>query len=443
MARLTALVAVLFYHSLVSATATFSPNCTLPQESTSYVASPNTRGTLDILWSGLFTIFICIWTVQHLNVPEQRDGRDPGWQGNVKWALKAFWTKFKWMLLTLILPEMPLAKALDDLLAAREALTRGRNLKEKRRGPLSAQEISKYWTLTHAYYANMGGFAFRTSALRPDGKDYQLQYITANDVLKLRAQGHIAKLPSISEHEIQDKSKGDFIVKATAVIQVSWLVIQVIVRAKRNLPISQLEITACAFAACTFLTYGILWSKPQAVTSCTMIELESTDVEAEATLGDCWEDTHSMITMFWLWIERPHMSGSRRRDRPVRNDLTFSDDRWYYGGLTIGCIFLGALHCGAWNLPFPTRPELLLWRYISITSCAILPVSIGLIWVIDALFSGWSYRYSWLYSYVHLGMIILYIGCRLYLLFESIYSLFYLPPGAYITTWASNIPHIG
>ena len=117
--------------------------------------------------------------------------------------------------------------------------------KELKNSLLSDAEISN-WTLSHAYYSDMGGFCFRTSSLWSHGKDCQLQYITADDLLKLRAKGHIA---TITEHEIKDKSNGDCIVKAMAVIQVSWLVIQVMLRATRNFPISQLEITACAFAA--------------------------------------------------------------------------------------------------------------------------------------------------------------------------------------------------
>ena len=152
------------------------------------------------------------------------------------------------MLVTLILPKILLGKALGDLSAARRSPNSLITLKIDQGHPLSDAEISN-WTLSHAYYSDMGGFCFRTSSLRSDGKDCQLQYITADDLLKLRAKGHIARLPSITEHEIKDKSNGDCIVKAMAVIQVSWLVIQVMLRATRNFPISQLEITACAFAA--------------------------------------------------------------------------------------------------------------------------------------------------------------------------------------------------
>lgn len=51
-------------------------------------------------------------------------------------------------------------------------------------------------------------------------------------------------------------------------------------------------------------------------------------------------------------------------------------------------------------------------------------------------------RYLWFYRYMHFVFIVLYVGCRLYLLFESIYSLFYLPLGAYITTCKYPAPDL-
>lgn len=43
----------------------------------------STQTVFDILWLCLFTIFACTWTMQHLNVPEQREGRNAGWKGNI------------------------------------------------------------------------------------------------------------------------------------------------------------------------------------------------------------------------------------------------------------------------------------------------------------------------------------------------------------------------
>jgi len=43
-----------------------------------------------MLWSSLFTIIARTWTILHLSVPEQQDGRDPGWKADLKWGLKGF-----------------------------------------------------------------------------------------------------------------------------------------------------------------------------------------------------------------------------------------------------------------------------------------------------------------------------------------------------------------
>lgn len=107
---------------VAQAYAVFNPVCSTPtsEEPAHYVGSPNVRGTLDILWSSLFTIFACTWSVQHLNVPEQRDGRDPGWRGDIWWMLKGVLSKSKWMIITVIAPEVVFSLAVDGVLEAKE-----------------------------------------------------------------------------------------------------------------------------------------------------------------------------------------------------------------------------------------------------------------------------------------------------------------------------------
>src|SRR5947207_12765393 len=87
---------------------TFHTNCTAPSTSVNFVLSNETRGTLDILWSCLFTIIACTWTVQHLNVPEQRENRDPGRLGDIKWAMKLTCTSINWWLSIYQAPEVVL-----------------------------------------------------------------------------------------------------------------------------------------------------------------------------------------------------------------------------------------------------------------------------------------------------------------------------------------------
>jgi hypothetical protein len=140
----------------VEAYSEFQTTCTTPPSRTNYVSSPNTRGTLDILWSCSFTIVACTWTIQHLNVPEQPsfDPQDVSWHQALKWKLNGLWRSIKWMFVTIIAPEYILGKAVADLYAAYQ----------------SKKEMQRYaikdgveWGLTQAFFANMGGFVLAQS----------------------------------------------------------------------------------------------------------------------------------------------------------------------------------------------------------------------------------------------------------------------------------------
>jgi hypothetical protein len=77
--------------------------------------------------------------------------------------------------------------------------------------------------------------------------------------------GLISSLPSISEDEINDKSKGDFVVKGIAILQVLWLVIQFATRHILGLPSPPIEVVALSSAICTIIMYLIWLEKPQDV----------------------------------------------------------------------------------------------------------------------------------------------------------------------------------
>lgn len=425
--------------SLVSAS-TFSTNCTLPTQSSTLVTSANIRGTFDILWSGLFIIFICIWTVQHLNVPEQRDGQDQGWRGDLKWAWKGFTTKFKWMILTLILPESLLGKALSEYAIVHHSL---RLMKQHPGGMLRQEEVDN-WTKVHCYYADMGGFVLRTSNLRGDGQSYAIRHLVKEDVFILRERGLLASLPTIRASQINDMSKGDFFAKAAAVAQVSWMVIQVVARGAKGLPITQLEITACAFAATTFITYVLWWEKPQSVYVATELELPTPlhYEDVSKNLSEIWR-----ASGFWLYRifqhdgNKPSLLGP---DEPLGNDSVWLDGR--FGGLGVfaigtvfGSVVLGGIQCAAWYFEFPSDIEMYLWRCASVVTVAVVPLFAGAGFLLEIVILTDSRRLEYVLNVTvrALGLVaaVAYIIARLFLLFETMYSLFHLPKGAFIATW--------
>lgn len=153
MSRATLIIGFLLLNAAVGHGCTkFNPNCTSPDHLVNFVQSPGGRGTLDILWSCLFTIVACTWTILHINVPEQREGQNPGWRGDLKWMFKGFWIKLWWMLWTILAPELVLSVAVGNLSRARDELLALKTYVEQDGVP---------WSLTHSLFANMGGFVLR------------------------------------------------------------------------------------------------------------------------------------------------------------------------------------------------------------------------------------------------------------------------------------------
>ena len=89
--------------------------------------------------------------------------------------------------------------------------------------------------------------------------------LNADQMLLARKIGIVKSLPSVSEDELEDQSKGDSLIKCLAVLHIVWLVAQLLQRHFIGIPSSPLEIAVLAFAVPSLIAYGLLWSKPQDV----------------------------------------------------------------------------------------------------------------------------------------------------------------------------------
>jgi hypothetical protein len=164
------------------------------------------------------------------------------------------------MIITMIAPEIIIGMACDNLFSAKTRLQKLRKF---------ALEDNVPWTLSHSYYANMGGFVIQSRVQEapyatpyitaetapadnhpdiidiavvrnqeqkvvepkeeflpttfPDsGKSYfyhNLYHLTALQIYKLRDKRVLPKLPYISKEELEDKSKSDSFIKTIAVFQ--------------------------------------------------------------------------------------------------------------------------------------------------------------------------------------------------------------------------------
>ncbi|KAL8836048.1 MAG: hypothetical protein Q9170_003061 [Blastenia crenularia] len=89
--------------------------------------------------------------------------------------------------------------------------------------------------------------------------------LDSNQLALARSYDVISKLPSLTDQEIEDRSKSDVLVQSLAVIRLLWSAIQLIARRIGKLSFALLEISTVALALCAFMVYIIDWSKPKDV----------------------------------------------------------------------------------------------------------------------------------------------------------------------------------
>lgn len=351
------------------------------------------------------------------------------------------------MLFTVLAPEFLLAKSVADLRAVDSTIAKFRKF---------AAEDGVPWTRVHSHFANMGGFVFRVGGDTTEPSDapsvsYSNPYhLVASNILALREASLLTKLPSITQEEISDKSKSDGLIRAITVIQIVWMMVQIIVRASRNLTISQLEISVLAFASCAIVLYGLNWEKPKGVqVPYTLMTYQGPIPRSFLPL---LREQKRSQTIVEIIFETDLPIGADLEDNqqggPIRNSVSYFDatsstssDFW---GLLIGSAIFGAIHLAAWNFVFPTSIERTIWRIASILCTSIMFAPPGCVGI-DAALEGFGISTNLTEFFLPVILVLVcfgYVFARLFMIVETFRTLFFLPPSAYIATWASNVPHI-
>ena len=306
--------------------------------------------------SCLFTVFLCTWTVLHLNIPARHENY---WH--------QFRRKMRWMVQGILAPEFVLGFATGQKVEARRSVQRFK------------QAGFTHWTHRHGFYANMGGFHLQP----PNFPSFP---VNAKQLQYLILHGY-TEYPSITEKEIWDKSKADGFQKTLTCFQSGWFIIQVIGRAIQRLPVTTLELTTLSFVFCNLLMY-IQWAnKPLDVESPTIINIHTSMEEILLRAGENaskpWRQTPLDFiddqSPSWLTEVQPHLGF--QRGPPERPLPRFTNDRFPVIGagpdaitLLVVNIIYCAIHFIGWNFDFPTATERKLWRAscITITGCALI-----------------------------------------------------------------------
>lgn len=287
--------------------------------------------------------------------------------------------------------------------------------------------------------------------------------LTALQLLSAKGLKLYNILPPVSQQELESLSNNDALVKILALVQIIWLIVQLVVRYRSNVLSSQLEIAVLAFSVCSILTYIILWDRPRGVTTRYRIKAIRAPNVDEITLLATFGPGY-----LWTW----NRSQARRDEDlhllPIPNDASHAVDvrnlvgkfentalgrsliEWHrynhpalvsvIAGSVFGGTIFGGIHCLAWNFSFPTYSELILWRVCSLitTLFPILSAHLALQWLhykgrIEPLEENvsWSFRGPILLS----CFLVPYVFARTFLVVETFRTLFFLPPEVFMDTW--------
>ena len=439
---------------LGEASAASTTNATSSGRQEGWVSSPNGRGTFDIIWGSLLTIFLCTWTSLHLNIPSLDEKYFHRWL-----------RKFRWMVQAVMAPEFIVGFAT------------GQKVEAKRSVELWKNSGYNQWTVRHGFYANMGGFILQPRDSKPfPVNSKQLHYLVT--------RGY-TPFPAITEQEIWDKSKQDRFQKALTLFQTGWFVLQCLGRAIQHLPVTTLELATFGFVFCTFASYYQWSDKPLDAESPTIIEIPNSTkeilIEARNTPNANKVYSHTPLDFVddqspsWLTEIQPHLRfkmGPRERPLP-----RFTNDKFPVIGASPDAIFVFiiilaycCIHFIAWNFDFPTDVERVIWRVGCITIVATTFIFLACETYQDGHRVGrWSRWYLKLFpkNPVHIARVdtmekrrremefipfwefvimspvtFVYTVARTYIVIEVFVSLRSLPSGAFDSVqWSNFIPH--
>lgn len=144
------------------------------------------------------------------------------------------------------------------------------------------------WSMDQAFFVTMGGLIIDTPEL---GR----QYLTAEGILILATVG---LLPQLNERDVIDRNKADTLAKGLVIIQLTWFLLQVLVRVVNSLPITLLEAHTSIHVGFTILIFSLWFRKPY-------------NVQYPITISD--QDSVEMAHLFEFDARRRRLFSSKYR----------------------------------------------------------------------------------------------------------------------------------
>ncbi len=156
------------------------------------------------------------------------------------------------------------------------------------------------WTMRHGHLLEMGGITTVDPSFERSNLKYpQGQVLTFDQYKELSANDKSFELPKITDADISDKSKGDFLSKLIAILQTTWFILQCIARGQQKLAITELELVTLALASLNAVTYAFWWHKPLGVQEPIRIYFK-TEVKAEEQPLDASDEASQEISAYYV-----------------------------------------------------------------------------------------------------------------------------------------------
>lgn len=366
-----------------------------------WVHEPTGRGTWSILWSCL-SAFVCTWPVLYLNVPDEDHNY-------------LYTQKQDEILVAMLAPEFYAGSSAQWCLKALVLLQ------------LLRERGCQGWTLAHTQFAAASGF-------RIDEPERQSSSTCTPEKFHLLIREGRIDGPPISADELNSRGRGGSTIKLVAILQISWFVLQILVRAMNHHHITAIEMMTVGFVFCSTFTYSYHRLRPQNVEYQMILPLKDVSWRNDQNEG-VESDAKSTNQQ-----ERTELSSAINSSKQMPSD--FDGTIWtseMRDSIKIVMAFFamafGVFHCLAWNSPFPSSNERLAWRICS-TAMVALPGPMILTFNYRAKLTG---NIS---DPIIILVFLVYAIARLALIILAFMSLRALPADAYETVpWTNYIPH--
>jgi hypothetical protein len=369
---------------------------------------------MGILWSCIITLGLCVWTSVHPDIIPNPT------------TLRITIRRVVWMFWALFTPELIVgsacvqrknAKLVHDTWCAHFGIKPG-----------SSQDNMG---MEGAFFVVMGGFVVNEDL--EAGEDGEKDDFTRDRCI-LTHEGFLHYLSkdqipmdAINKRVIADKGKADLIAKFLVCLQALWMVFQCSARKATGLPITLLELHVVIQVFFVLVSYTQWFYKPLNINEPIILSLP---VEVE-------ESAFLRVNRYRnVFLE---VMGSLQEASDIGSGYCY----W----MTLGTVIItSCAHMSAWNYPFPTYAEQILWR---VSSIALATPSISLI---CELLDSSSHNFnSTMYNFIYrttavifmLICIPLYLFSITFITVEAFISLRKVPLGTYDSVqWVDFWPHI-